>query len=424
MKKKGIIVMLILAIGFSQMIFAGGEGEVKTTKADTVNLTFSSWRTEDVDIYEELIAMYKKDNPNINVTYRPYKTEEYQTVLAANFKGGTAADVIHLRAYGNFEQFAKPGYLLPLTEENLPGLANFDSASLAGGTSIYDGKVYGVPYASQSLVIYYNKDVYNELGLKEPQTWNEYVKNLAACKKAGVTPLSNGTYAGWMNEVLVGLLGSDVYKNDFFDELTAGETDFTDPRYVAALDRLQSLTPYFPEGFESIDYVAQQMYFINGMAGHFMGGIWEAAYFLSQNPDLNLGMFVCPPVKKGADKHIAFYMDGSYGVNKSSKYQKEALDFVNFLATKEVQQFLSDKLGVKTEHKDVVPKNEFLKVVSDPSLVKVPYVMLVGFRYEQPTGSSLLQTGVQGLFSGELTSKEVCADIQKGVATYYKPFQK
>ncbi|MCY1152798.1 MAG: extracellular solute-binding protein [Sphaerochaetaceae bacterium] len=424
MKKKGLLVLLILVVSLPSIVFASGAEETKSMKEDKVELTFSSWRTEDVDVYEEVISMFEEKYPNISVTYRPYKTEEYQTVLAANFKGGTAADVIHLRAYGNFEQFAKPGYLLPLTEENVPGLANFDSTSLAGGTSIYDNKVYGVPYASQSLVIYYNKDIYKDLGLSEPETWNEYINNLKALKAAGITPISNGTYTGWMDEVLVGLVGSGVYKNAFFDEVTSGETDFTDPRYVAALDRVNSLTPYFPEGFESIDYVAQQMLFINGMAGHFMGGIWEASYFLSQNEDLNLGMFVCPPDEKGGDRYIAFYMDGSYGVNKTSTHQEEALEFVNFLASKDVQQFLSDKLGVKTEHKDVVPQNSYLKVVSDPSLIKVPYLMLVGFRYEQPTGSSLLQTGIQGLFSGDMSSEEVCADIQKGVATYYKPFQK
>ncbi len=423
MKKNSIIILLILVFSFSGILFASGAGEEKSN-SDQVELTFSSWRTEDVPIYDEVISMFEAKNPNIKVTYRPYKTEEYQTVLAANFKGGTAADVIHLRAYGNFEQFAKPGYLLPLTKENVPGLVNFDSTSLAGGTSIYDNKVYGVPYASQSLVIYYNKDIYKELGLSEPETWAEYIDNLKALKDAGITPISNGTYTGWMDEVLVGLVGSGVYKKAFFDDVTAGKTTFTDPRYVAALDRVNSLTPYFPNGFESIDYVAQQMLFINGMAGHFMGGIWEASYFLNQNKDLDLGMFVCPPDEKDGKRYIAFYMDGSYGVNKSSKHQAEALKFVNFLATKEIQQLLSDKLGVKTEHKDVIPQNSYLKIVSDPKLVKVPYVMLVGFRYEQPTGSSLLQTGIQGLFSGDLTSEEVCADIQKGVATYYKPFQK
>lgn len=419
---------MAMALAVQCAVFAAGSSESgaapKAEAQKKTDITFSSWRTEDVAVYEELIKKFEAENPDIHVTYQPYKTEEYQTVLAANFKGGTAADVIHIRAYGNFEQFAKPGYLLPLTKDNVPNLANFNDASLAGSTSIYDGNCYGVPYASQSLVIYYNKDVYKDLGLSEPKTWQGFVDNLEACKKAGVTPLANGTYAGWMNEVMVGDLGSSVYTEKFYEDVTSGKTDFTDPRYVAALDRVKSLEPYFPEGFQSLDYVPQQMMFVNGMAAHFIGGIWESAYFTSQNPDLHLGLFVCPPEKADGTWYLPFYMDGSYAVNKASKNQEAALKFVNFLGSKDAQQFLSDKLAVKTEHKDVVPQNEYLKVVADSKYVKVPYVMLVGFRYEQPTGSSLLQSGVQALMAGDKTSEQVCQDITNGVKAYYKPFQK
>lgn len=426
--RKQLLGSLVCASLAMSMVFAGGAQEKSGTAGAAatrkVDLTFSSWRTEDVPVYEEIIKKFEAENPGIHVSYQPYKTEEYQTVLAANFKGGTAADVIHLRAYGNFEQFAKPGYLLPLSKDNIPNLVNFNEQSLKGSTSIYDNNCYGVPYASQSLVIYYNKDVYQQLGLSEPKTWDQFVANLKVCKDNKVTPLANGTYAGWMDEVLVGDLGSSIYTDVFYDDVTSGKCDFTDPRYVAALDRVKSLAPYFPDGFQSLDYVPQQMMFINGMAAHFIGGIWESAYFTAQNPDLKLGLFVCPPEKENGTQYLPFYMDGSYGVNKASKNQEAALTFVNYLASKDVQQFLSDKLAVKTEHKDVVPNNPFLKIVSDPKFVKVPYVMLVGFRYEQPTGSSLLQAGVQALMAGTKTSQQVAADITEGVKKYYKPFQK
>ena len=418
--KKVLVIFLVFCMALG-MLFAGGTSE----SADKVKLTFSSWRTEDVPVYEELISMFEAENPGISVTYRPYKTEEYQTVLAANFKGGSAADIIHLRACGNFEQFAQPGYLLPLTKDNIPELEMYSKQSLAGSTSINDGKVYGVPYASQSLVIYYNTALYEELGLKAPKTWAEFMSNLEACKKAGVTPLANGSYTGWMVEVMSGIVGPNFFGgNEFYEELISGKTDFTDVRYQKALEAVASLTPYMPKGFTGLDYVEQQMLFINDMAAHFLGGIWEASYFASQNPDLKFDIFVAPPLKEGDKTLISTYMDGSFGINKASAHQEEAIKFVRFLAQEKAQQFLSDKLGVKTEHPDVVPSSSFLKKVSDPSLSTVPYIMLVGFRYEQPTGSSLVQTGLQALLSGEYDSKRVVNEIQEGVAQYYKPFQK
>lgn len=419
--RKLVIIMVSILIIFPSIAFAGGKSE----QENVVELDFCSWRTEDVAVYEELIDMFEKENPGIKVTYSPYKTEEYQSVLATHFKGGTAADVIHLRAYGNFEQFAKPGYLLPLTEDIIPEIALYSKQSLGGSTSITDGKVYGVPYASQSLVIYYNTDLYKDLGLSVPKTWDEFISNLKAFKSAGITGIANGSKTGWMNEVMLGVIGPNFYgDNDFYDALMKGETDFTDPRYVKALDKLAELIPYMPDGFTGLDYVDQQMLFINGMAGHFIGGIWEDSYFTSQNPDLNYDIFFGPVENKGDPQYISTYMDGSFGINKATKHKDEAITFVRFLASQEAQQFLCDKLGVRTEHPDVVPTQPLLKKVIDPSVNTTPYIMLVSFRYKQPSGSELLQNGIQALMSGSATSKEVAQDIQDGVSIYFNPSQK
>jgi len=40
-----------------------------------------------------------------------------------------------------------------------------------------------------------------------------------------------------------------------------------------------------PENFMGISYTDMQMLFINEMAGHFIGGSWEAGYFSAQRPD-------------------------------------------------------------------------------------------------------------------------------------------
>ncbi|QQO07930.1 ABC transporter substrate-binding protein [Breznakiella homolactica] len=419
--KKGLLVVMVLILT-AGLLFAGGSGD----SGNKVQLTFSSWRTEDVAVYEELIGMFQKQNPDISVTYRSYKTEEYQTVLATNFKGGSAADVIHLRAYGNFEQFAQPGYLMPLTEEIIPELKVFSKQSLGGSTSIHDNKVYGVPYASMSIVIYYNKAIYDKLGLKVPETWNEFIANLEKCKSAGITGLANGTYAGWASEVAWGSVAPNVYGgNDFYDALIAGRTNFLDPRFIASLDTFAGLSKYMPSGFTGLDYVEQQMLFINDMAAHFLGGTFEASYFQAQNPDLNFDLFVCPPAKKGDTQYISSYMDGSYGINNASPNKEAAIKFVRFLASKEAQQFLCDKLGVIMEHPDTVPSSPFLrKVANNPALTPTPYVFLVGFRYEQPSGSALMQSGLQALLGGQANSRKVAEDIQTGIAIYYKPFQK
>jgi raffinose/stachyose/melibiose transport system substrate-binding protein len=53
-----------------------------------------------------------------------------------------------------------------------------------------------------------------------------------------------------------------------------------------------------------------------------------------------------------------------------------------------------------------------------------PFLMLVGFRYENPNGSVLLRDGLQKLMQGQGTATTLAADIQAGLATWHKPFQK
>ena len=49
--------------------------------------------------------------------------------------------------------------------------------------------------------------------------------------------------------------------------------------------------------------------------------------------------------------------------------------------------------------------------------------MLVHFRYEEPSGSVLLQQTVQKMMAGQATPAEVGAEVTKGIANYYAPFK-
>ncbi|MCG8477600.1 MAG: extracellular solute-binding protein, partial [Spirochaetales bacterium] len=224
----GGALMLGLLVVFA--VFPSGSGEDAT--ADTTVLEFWSWRVEDVAVYESLIERFEAQNPDIRVTFDPIVQTEYNTVLSAALQGGGGPDIIHLRAYGGLEQFAQPGYLMALDGE-IPALEDVPAGTRRGATSISDGRVYGVPFASQTLVVYYNAQMYEELGLAEPETWDEFITNLDAMREAGITPLANGAADGWTLEVMSGVIGPSFYGADeFFDAVIAGETDFTDRRYV------------------------------------------------------------------------------------------------------------------------------------------------------------------------------------------------
>lgn len=422
---KKILIMCLLALVLGSMVFAGGSEESAASEGDSSKamLNFWSWRTEDVDVYNELIDIFEAENPGIEVKFTAYKNTEYNTVLSAAIKGGSGPDIIHLRAYGGLETYAKPGYLVPLGDK-VPELSGFSETALGGVTSVSDGNKYGVPFASQTLVIYYNKSIYAELGLEVPETWDDFLSNLKAIKAAGYSGLANGGKDGWTLEVLQGVICPNFYgANDYFNDVVAGKTDFTDNRYKSSLEKLLELRPYMPDNFMGIAYTDMQMLFINEMAGHFIGGSWEAAYFSKENTDLDFGVFAGPVAKKGDARYVSAFVDGSFGMATTTQNSEAATKFLRFMASKEAGQFFADNLSLKSDVPGVDFSDPFLKRLGELNTNSTPYIMLVGFRYEQPTGSSLVQSALQGMMADSIDSQEVVNQVQEGVATWYKPFQ-
>ena len=173
MKLKKTAILILLAILTVSSVFAQ-----KTT------INFWTWRPEDVETYDKLIAIFEKANPGIDIIQTAHKSTDYNTILSAALSGGSGPDVFQSRAYGGLETFAQSGFMEPL-EKWVPELKDFNKGPLRGAISVKDGKIYGVPFASQTLFVFYNKAIYKQLGLSVPETWDQFIGNLQAMKKAG-----------------------------------------------------------------------------------------------------------------------------------------------------------------------------------------------------------------------------------------------
>jgi len=404
-----VLVSLALCSGFAQ----------KTT------LNFWTWRPEDVDAYNKLIAIFEKANPGIDVVLTAQKNTEYNTILSAAMAGGSGPDICQSRAYGGIEPFAQSGYLASL-ESLVPELKGFDKGALRGASSIKDGKVYGVPFAGQTLFVFYNKAIYKQLGLSIPDTWDEFIAACAAIKKAGILPLANAGKDGWCFETLVGAMCPNLYgANDFYDALVAGKATFQDPRFVTAIAKLKDLIPYMPDMFMGVSYSDMQSSFINEQAAMFIGGSYEAGYFSAQNPKLDYDIFAAPVAKKGDKHYVATYTDGSFSLNASSKNKEAGVKFLRFLAGKDVGNiFIQDLKQVSCVPGVDTSASPYISKVISLQKYNTPHLMVVGFRYSQPTGSSLLQAGMQGYMAGKFDAAELCKQLQEGIATWYAPFKK
>ena len=232
--------------------------------------------------------------------------------------------------------------------------------------------------------------------------------------------LANGALEPWTVETLFGGVGPSYYGgDDFFADITGGETDFTDPRFAAALEQMVAITPYMAENYMGVAYTDMQSMFAFGQAGMLIGGSYELGILEQLNPELNVGAFPVPGLQAGEGR-ISYYVDGSYGINAASPNQEAALKFIQFLASQEYGQMFSDELQQISAVPGVTPTSEELsEIVGLMNDVGTPYLMLTAFRFGQPSGSTLLQNEMQAVLAGDQEVADAVANIQRGVAEWY-----
>lgn len=389
------------------------------------DITFWSWRQEDRAAYEQFIEAFEAANPGITVKFEAFEAANYNTILSTALAGGTGPDVMMVRAYGGLENVAAAGYLEPLSAENVPALADFAAPALAAESVRADGKVYAVPFASQTQLVIYNKGIFDANGLEEPQSWEELVTVSQALKDAGVIPFANGTATAWQNETVTFGLGSSLMGKDFYDELMAGTTDFTDARFTGALGEVAAVAAeYFPDGFIGLDYPSAQQLFASGMAGMFVGGSYELATFKGLNPDIEMGVFAAPGKTAEDDKLVGLYFDGGYAANAAGANKDAAITFLNYLASKDFGQAFADTLSNISTVPGVTFDNPLLAEVNELNQSSIPYLMLAHFRFGEPSGSVLIQGEMQKLFAGETTPEAIGEALTTGLAAWYEPFKK
>ena len=290
------------------------------TADDDVTLTVWSWRPEDENAYNAIFDVYEEANPGVTVEFVPFVNTDYNNILSTGLTGDGGPDVVQLRAYGGLQPLIEAGQLVPLDGEI--DLTNFTDNALKAATGLSDGRVYGAPFAYQAFTAFYNKGIFDELGLTEPETWDEFVAMLDTLKENDIIPISTPGKDVWMMPIVMDAIGAPRYGGQEFEaEILSGATDFNDPDYVAAIELMQWLNDeeYIPEDVIGVSYDDSRTLFLTELAGIFIGGSFEIGFWRDNGPDLDLGVFQVPaPPDSLAPASVVGWMDGSYGVNANS----------------------------------------------------------------------------------------------------------
>ncbi|MDP3731301.1 MAG: extracellular solute-binding protein [bacterium] len=171
----GLVVGVILLV----MIIFLGRGFTPPGGNERSDLTF--WGVFDSpENFRASIDAYQNQNPNIRINYRQFSFEDYEKSLVNAFASGTGPDIflIHNTWLPKHQTRIAPlPQQIPGEDTPLFTLKDFKDqfVDVTGEDLLVNSEIYGLPIYVDTLGLYYNKDIFNSLGIaKPPQTWNEF----------------------------------------------------------------------------------------------------------------------------------------------------------------------------------------------------------------------------------------------------------
>jgi len=330
-----------------------------------VKIEFFQMKPEAVDIDNELIQMFQQKNSNIIVEQNNVPNPENVWMMRVSTNDAPAV-FTHYPHNAVFQQMAKEGSVVDLTGD--PLLANVQPAIVE--LSKIGGKNYLVPIALATLGIYYNVDIFEQLNLSIPKTYDELIQTAEKIKAAGITPFyfHDKDWNGIRQEVVfkMGLQLPDIEK--FLDDVMKGKAHITDrPDMKPFAQRLYDLRKYSQKDALGTGYDDALREFANGKAAMWFTGIWAVKTIKQANPNFKFSMFPVPPDKPENAK-IQVSVDTAIGFPANGKHVEEARKFVEFMASKEAVQKYADVggypaaiQGVTNNVKEIAKLNELIE---------------------------------------------------------------
>jgi raffinose/stachyose/melibiose transport system substrate-binding protein len=180
------------------------------------------------------------------------------------------------------------GELLDM-EKALTDLGVIDSVQPAAISTIENifGSFNVLPTGYNIEGIFYNKQMFADAGITEPETWDELQDAADGFLADGITPFSASGVAGWPLTRWISVYLYRTFGPDAMTGIDSGDAELTDPDYVEATEFLASLgeAGYFGPNVASLDYDGSFSEFLNGNAAMLPMGTWFLA--AATNPERN-----------------------------------------------------------------------------------------------------------------------------------------
>ncbi|WP_404389275.1 extracellular solute-binding protein [Humibacillus xanthopallidus] len=256
------------------------------------------------------VDRFNAANSSTQIAQTAFQNDAYKTKIKTAIGAGQAPTIIWGWGGGGLKSYVDASQVEDLTswfDENAAVKDKLFPGSF--GAATVGGKIYAMPCETvQPIVLYYNKAVFEKVGVQPPQSWDDIMALVPKFNDQGIAPFSLGGQSRWTNMMWLEFLFDRIGGPEVFQAAFEGQKDaWSNPDAITALTKMQDLVKAngFIKGFSSItaDSNADQALLYTGKAAMMLHGAWTYGSMKSDGGDFvkggNLGWMNFPPVAGG-----------------------------------------------------------------------------------------------------------------------------
>ena len=325
-------------------------------------ITFDDMNPGPKAAFENAIAQFQKENPDINVIANNGDREEHKAAIR-NFLIADAPDVTSWYPGNRMRPFVKAGLFEDVSDVWDANNFHEDLAAIKPTMTI-GGKQWGVPYSYYQWGVYYRKDIFDENGLSEPTNWAEFKEVCAKLKSNGIAPITIGTKYLWTAAGVFDYINLRTNGYKVHNDLTAGKIKYTDPRIRKTFEYWAELVNagYFLENHSSMSWQDAVVPFAKGEAAMYvMGNFSVDAYKNAGLTYDQIDFFPFPEITPGVPRAEEAPADAFF-IPTKAKNKSDAKKWLAFVARPDVQTEWNKTIGqLPINSKAKVADDKFIK---------------------------------------------------------------
>ncbi|MFQ6141920.1 ABC transporter substrate-binding protein [Streptomyces seoulensis] len=324
------------------LLLAGCSGSGSDSGAGSggrTTVTFWGWAPG----YADAVKAFNRTHTDLRIDYQqvqPGAKGGYQKTLNA-VQAGNAPCLAQL-GYETLPSFAAQGALQDVAEYADAGKGDFFDASWKS-VSVGDA-VYGVPVDTGPMALFYNKKVFDSLGLKPPATWAQYKADAKRIHAADPhtyisSPYLDYDYAGlaWQNGAHWFGVDGDSWKVSLASDPNRQVADYWQD--LVRTGAISNAPMYDQAWYKGLG---------DGSIATVVGAVWQAGVIKGGAKD-GAGQWAVAPMPRwsAGDERTGNAGGSATAVLKGCKSPEAAVEFAHWLSTdRTAYGILVDKAGL------------------------------------------------------------------------------